>query len=80
MPLHASERDTLAEMVPEVGQVLGTLGEPELRVLTTDGAFHSQETRRALRGVGIVENTHLSSHSSHDSKRSQETGEEALRD
>jgi hypothetical protein len=63
VPLHASESGTLAEMAPEVGQVLDALGEPELRVLTTDCAFHSHGTRRALRGVGIVENTHLSSHS-----------------
>ena len=69
VPLHASETGTLAEMVPEVGQVLGTLGEPELRVLTTDGAFHSHETRRALRGVGIVENTHLSSHSKRETSK-----------
>ncbi len=69
VPLHVSESGTLAQMVPEVGQVLGTLGEPELRVLTTDGAFHSHETRRALRGVGIVENTHLSSHGSHASAK-----------
>jgi hypothetical protein len=62
VPLNASESGTLAEMAPEVGQVLDALGEPELRVLTTDAGFHSHETRRALRGVGIVENTHLSSH------------------
>jgi hypothetical protein len=62
VPLNTSESGTLAEMAPEVGQVLDVLGEPEVRVLTTDAAFHSQVTRRALRGVGIVENTHLSSH------------------
>jgi len=73
VPLHASESGTLAEMVPEVGQVLGTLGEPELRVLTTDGAFHSHETRRALRDVGIVENTHLSSHSKRESSKRKAT-------
>jgi hypothetical protein len=63
VPLHASESGTLAQMAPEVGQVLDALGEPELRVLTTDGAFHSHATRRVLRDVGIVENTHPSSHS-----------------
>jgi hypothetical protein len=63
VPLNASESGTLAEMAPEVGEALANLdGAPELRVLTTDAAFHSHETRRALRGVGIVENTHLSSH------------------
>ena len=69
VPLHASETGTLAQMTSEVGQVLDTLGEPELRVLTTDAAFHSHETRRALRGVGIVENTHLSSHSKHETAK-----------
>ncbi len=72
-PLHASESGTLAEMAPEVGQVLDTLGEPEVRVLTTDGAFHSQETRRALRDVGIVENTHLSSHARRPSSKRKAT-------
>lgn len=68
VPIHISEPGTLAEMAPEVGQVLETLGdEPELRVLTTDAAFHSHETRRALRSVGIVENTHLSSHANRES-------------
>ena len=63
VPLNTSESGTLAEMAPEVGEALANLdGGPELRVLTTDGAFHSHETRSALRGVGIVENTHLSSH------------------
>jgi hypothetical protein len=68
-------------MVPEVRQALDTLDkpeqgeapvqpvEPELRVLTTDAAFHSQETRRALRGAGIIENTHLSSHANRDSSK-----------
>jgi hypothetical protein len=69
VPLHVSESGTLAQMAPEVGQMLDALGEPELRVLTTDGAFNSKETRRALRGVGILENTHLSSHSSHPSSK-----------
>ncbi len=64
VPLNASESGTLCEMAPEVGQVLD---KPEVRVLTTDGAFHSQETRRALRGV--VENTHLSSHANRASTR-----------
>ncbi len=74
VPLNASESGTLTEMVPEVGQVLDTLDkakdgqalemrhERELRVITTDAAFHSQETPRALRAVGIIENTHLTSH------------------
>jgi hypothetical protein len=63
VPLNASESGTLAQMAPEVGEALTSLDVgPELRVLTTDGAFHSHATRRALRGVGIVENTHLSSH------------------
>jgi hypothetical protein len=69
VPLNASESGTLCEMAPEVGQVLDVLDTPEVRVLTTDGAFHSQETRRALRGVGIVENTHLSSHANRASTR-----------
>lgn len=70
VPLNASESGTLAQMAPEVGEVLANLdGEPELRVLTTDAAFHSHETRRALRDVGIVENTHLSSHGSRESAR-----------
>jgi hypothetical protein len=67
VPMHAGENTTLIEMVPEVGQVLGTLGGPEregpeLRVLSTDSNFHSQELRRKLRDIGIIENTHLSSH------------------
>jgi hypothetical protein len=63
VPLNAGESATLREMVPEVGQTLKMLGdEPELRVLSTDGGFHSQETRRDLRGIGIIENTHLTSH------------------
>lgn len=61
-PLNTSEKETLAGMAPEVGQVLDTLGDRELRVLTTDAAFHAQGMRRAWRGVGVVENTHLSSH------------------
>jgi hypothetical protein len=69
VPLNTSESGTLAEMAPEVGQALDALGEPELRVLTTDAAFHSHETRRALRGVGILENTHLSSHGNTESAR-----------
>jgi hypothetical protein len=63
VPLNAGESSTLTEMVPEIGQVLDTFGESELRVLTTDGAFHSHATRRLLRGIGVLENTHLSSHS-----------------
>ncbi len=73
VPLNASESGTLAQMTSEVGQVLDALGEPEIRVLTTDGAFHSQETRRALRGVGIVENTHLSSHAARPSSKRKAT-------
>jgi hypothetical protein len=63
VPLHASENTTLREMVPELRQTLEMFGdESELRVLSTDGAFHSHETRAALRAIGIVENTHLTSH------------------
>lgn len=62
VPLNESESGTLRGMLPEVGQVLETLGEPQLRVLTTDGAFHSHETRKTLRQMGVIENTHLSSH------------------
>lgn len=60
--LNEPENETLAAMVPEVGQVLGTLDKPELRVLSTDSAFHSHRTRKALREIGVIENTHLSSH------------------
>ena len=66
VPLNAGESPTLTEMVPGVGQVLETLGEPELRVLTTDAAFHSHATRKLLRGIGVLENTRLSSHSGTD--------------
>jgi hypothetical protein len=52
LPLNASESGTLRGMLPEVGQVLETLGEPQLRVLSTDGAFHSHETRKTLRQMG----------------------------
>jgi hypothetical protein len=70
VPLSANETKTLREMVPEVGQVFETLKknedeepvEPELRVLSTDSAFHSRDTRKALREIGVIENTHLSSH------------------
>jgi hypothetical protein len=72
VPMHAGESTTLIEMVPEVGQVLRALGGadgdgperdgPELRVLSTDCNFHSHELRRELREIGIIENTHLSSH------------------
>jgi hypothetical protein len=63
VPLHAGETTTLREMVPEVGQTLEMLGdEPELRVMSTDAAFHSHETRAALRTIGVIENTHLTSH------------------
>jgi hypothetical protein len=82
VPLNDSEPGTLAEMVPEVGQVLDNLdSEPELRVLTTDAAFHSHETRRALREVGIIENTHLSSHAKRESskKKAEERTEKRFR-
>jgi hypothetical protein len=78
VPMHAGENTTLIEMVPEVGQVLETLrasraGDrrrpPELRVLTTDCNFHSQELRRELREIGIIENTHLSSHAKRPSSQ-----------
>jgi hypothetical protein len=63
VPMHAGENTTLIEMVPEVGQVLGALGAPErdgtrrppeLRVLSTDTNFHSQELRRKLRDIGVI--------------------------
>ncbi len=60
--MNIPEPNTLAKMVPEIKEALKPLGDPELRVLTTDAAFHSHETRRALRSIGIIENTHLSSH------------------
>jgi hypothetical protein len=41
--------------------------ERDLRVLSTDAAFHGQATRRAWRAVGVVENTHLSSHAARKS-------------
>jgi hypothetical protein len=69
VPMHAGENTTLIEMAPEVGQVLGTLGGPELRVLTTDCNFHSHELRRKLREIGIIENTHLSSHAKRPSSQ-----------
>jgi hypothetical protein len=72
VPMHAGENTTLIDMVPEVGQVLGTLDDPErrgpegegpeLRVLSTDCNFHSHELRGKLREIGIIENTHLTSH------------------
>lgn len=62
VPIHAGEPTTLREMVPEVGQTLGVLGEPQLRVLSADKAFHSQELRRDLRDIGVLENIHLTSH------------------
>jgi len=61
VPMHTGEIPTLTELVPEIGQTLDVLGEPELRVLTTDAGFHSQTTRKALREIGVLENTHLSS-------------------
>lgn len=48
----------------------------ELRILSTDGAFHRHETRSALRQIGVVENTHLSSHAK--SKSAEKTDEERL--
>ncbi|HTZ86499.1 MAG TPA: hypothetical protein VMB05_07510 [Solirubrobacteraceae bacterium] len=69
VPLNASESGTLCEMAPEVGQVLDVLGERDLRVLTTDAAFHARETRRAWREVGVLENTHLSSHGGHPTSK-----------
>lgn len=69
VPMHAGENTTLIEMVPEVGQVLGTLGGPELRVLSTDCNFHSHELRRELREIGIIENTHISSHAKRPSSQ-----------
>ncbi len=79
VPMHAGENTTLIEMVPEVGQVLRTLGGAdgggperdgqELRVLSTDCNFHSHELRRELREIGIIENTHLSSHAKRPSSK-----------
>lgn len=40
--------------------------ERDLRVLSTDANFHGQATRRAWREVGVVENTHLSSHAARE--------------
>lgn len=63
VPIHAGESTTLIQMVPEIGQTLEMVSEePELRVLSTDAAFHSHELRRKLREVGIIENTHITSH------------------
>ncbi len=69
VPLNTSESETLAGMAEEVGQTLDTLGQRELRVLTTDAAFHAQKTRRDWRGIGVVENTHFSSHANRPSSR-----------
>lgn len=69
VPLNASEKETLTGMAGEVGQVLDVLGERELRVLTTDAAFHAREMRRAWREVGVLENTHLSSHGGHPTSK-----------
>ena len=77
-PLNESEKEILAGMAPEVGQVLDILDKPderderskrELRVLTTDAAFHAHETRRAWRGEGVLENIHLSSHANHPTSK-----------
>jgi hypothetical protein len=78
VPLNAAENETLAGMAVEVSEALGVFRQREvqvrdrreeevwverdLRVLSTDAAFHGQATRRAWRAVGVVENTHLSSH------------------
>jgi hypothetical protein len=63
VPLNHSESGTLTDMVDELGEVLGNF-EQRIRVLTTDAAFHSQTLRRRLHDLGVVENIHLSSHSS----------------
>jgi hypothetical protein len=94
VPMHAGENTTLIEMVPEVGQVLRTLGgaegegtdadgperhAPELRVLSTDCNFHSHELRRELREIGIIENTHLSSHARRPSSQKDAKAREGKR-
>ncbi len=85
VPLNAAENETLAGMAGEVSEALGVFREREvrvrdgredeiwverdLRVLSTDAAFHGQATRRAWREVGVVENTHLSSHAARESSQ-----------
>jgi hypothetical protein len=66
-PLNASESGTLTDMVEELGEVLSSF-ERRLRVMTTDGAFNSQALRAKLHDIGVVDNIHLSSHSTKASK------------
>jgi len=47
-----------------VKEVAPYLASSEVRVLSTDGNFHKPELRAELRGLGILENTHLASHNS----------------
>lgn len=62
VPLHESEPLTLAGMMDELKETLDWTDTPGLRVLTADAAFHNNTLRKALRGVGVVENISLSSH------------------
>lgn len=61
--INEPENEALVDQLDEVGKVVNGLGaEPRLRVLSTDGAFHSQELRRRAHEHGLVENVHLASH------------------
>ena len=69
-PLNASERTTALDLIrDELEEVIGLLGERELRVLTADGGFTKGELRRELRKLGIVENIHPVSHADSDRAR-----------
>ena len=66
VPLNASEKTTLTAMVEELGEVLDNFTR-RLRILSTDGGFHSHPLREKLHAIGVVENIHISSHGTHES-------------
>lgn len=60
--LHESERDNARKLVDRLRDIFKLAGPPKLRVLCADAAFNSDGLREDLRGVGVLENIHLSSH------------------